>query len=135
MGLDLTSDSDWQVNALNTAVATVIHRQEQLTEAAERYVELLAKGGRLVDRYLEESKLMSAKDASLTDARRDLMSMSVSPDADRKRFEDIESVKALGFELPADWDGSVAVAKEQAGYVLTVGVGATAKSCRVKRRI
>lgn len=118
-GTGFTSDSDWQANALNTAIATVNHRQAQLMEAADQYVELLAKGGRLVDR-LEESKVMSVKDAALTDARRDLMSMSVSPDADRKRFED-ESVKALGFELPADWDGSVAVVKEQAGYVLTVG--------------
>ncbi|WP_159117071.1 hypothetical protein, partial [Klebsiella pneumoniae] len=88
----MTSDAEWQTDALNSAIATAQHRQQQeqeqrrLSSPAGRYEEMLAKGGRLLDR-LVDSELMTPADAALTDARRDLLSMSVSPEADREVFK------------------------------------------------
>ena len=70
-----------------------------------RYEELLKQGGRLVDR-LVESQLMGPEDAMLTDARRDLLSFSAVPESDREVFRQA-SERALGVELPADWNGHV----------------------------
>lgn len=86
---------------------------QQVATPAERYEELLGKGGRLVDR-LVESKLMSPVDAMLTDARRDLLSMSAVPAADRETFREA-SEKALGVALPAEWDGHVVLQARRDG--------------------
>lgn len=132
-GTGMTSDAEWQTDALNSAIATAQHRQQQeqeqrrLSSPAGRYEEMLAKGGRLVER-LVDSELMRPADAALTDARRDLLSMSVSPEADREVFRQA-SEKALGFELPPEWDGRVELNAGRDGdalqsqYVVSVGAG------------
>ncbi|MDD2162232.1 zincin-like metallopeptidase domain-containing protein [Pseudomonas sp. MIL19] len=132
-GTGMTSDAEWQTDALNSAIATDQHRQQQkqeqqqATSPAARYEEMLTKGGRLVDR-LVESRLMTPADAALTDARRDLLSMSVAPEADQAVFRQA-SEKALGVELPPEWDGRVelsAVRDDDAlpnQYVVSVGAG------------
>jgi antirestriction protein ArdC/phage/plasmid primase-like uncharacterized protein len=132
-GTGMTSDAEWQTDALNSAIATAQHRQQQeqeqrrLSSPAGRYEEMLAKGGRLLDR-LVDSELMTPADAALTDARRDLLSMSVSPEADREVFKQA-SEKALGFELPPEWDGRVELNAGREGdalqsqYAVSVGAG------------
>jgi putative DNA primase/helicase len=70
-----------------------------------RYELMLASGRRLVDR-LVESKLMHPADATLTDARRDLFSMSAAPEADRETFKQA-SEKAFGVAIPPEWGGEV----------------------------
>lgn len=132
-GTGMTSDAEWQTDALNSAIATAQHRQQQeqeqrrLSSPAGRYEEMLAKGGRLLDR-LVDSELMTPADAALTDARRDLLSMSVSPEADREVFKQT-SEKALGFELPPEWDGRVELNAGREGdalqsqYAVSVGAG------------
>ncbi len=87
--------------------------QQQASTPETRYEELLGRGGRLVDR-LVESKLMNPADAMLTDARRDLLSMSAVPDADRETFRQA-SVKALGVALPAEWNGQVLLEAKRDG--------------------
>lgn len=83
----------------------IVQQENQSKTPSERYEELLMKGGRLVDR-LEESGLMSINDAMLTDAKRDLASMSVAPEQDRYTYLDA-SEKALGTPLPVSWAGGV----------------------------
>ncbi len=132
-GTGMTSDAEWQTEALNSAIATVRHQQENTP--AVRYQEMLSEGGRLVDR-LVASKLMTQDDAALTDARRDLLSMSVSPDADREAFRKAGE-KALGFELPPEWDGSVELSAMRDGdglssqYVVRVGADDQARQVAV----
>lgn len=142
-GTGMTSDAEWQTEALNSAIATAQHRQQQeqeqrrLSSPAGRYEEMLAKGGRLVDR-LVDSELMTPADAALTDARRDLLSMSVSPEADREVFKQA-SEKALGVELPPEWDGRVELnaGREddalQSQYVVSVGAGDQSRQVAVLR--
>lgn len=118
-GTSYTSDDQWQADALNSAIATALQRKAELQPAAQ-YAAMLSNGGRLVER-LTASKLMTAPDAELTDARRELFSMSVSPEADREFFKQT-SIKALGFELSPDWSGHVDVSRANEAGLYPVSV-------------
>lgn len=95
--------------------------QSQAVEPASRYVEMLNQGGRLVDRLMD-SNLMSAVDAQMTDARRDLLSVTVSREADAAAFAEA-SRQAFGVKLSEGWNGQVELGAMRDGkpWVATQG--------------